>query len=84
MSTTVQIDFPAEVLLELHLGPEELIGVLKEKGAIALFREGRLSSGLASRWIGVPRLQFLLQAMREGALLGEDSAEDVRREAALL
>jgi len=84
MSTSLEIDFPPEVLLELHLTPEELARLLKQKSALAFFREGRLSSGLAARWIGLPRVQFLLQAMAEGAVLGEDSDGEARREAALL
>ena len=84
MSTHLEIDFPPEVLLELHVTPEGLAGLLKQKSALALFREGRLSSGLAARWVGLPRVRFLLQAMAEGAVLGEDSADEARREAALL
>jgi len=84
MSTSLEIDFPPEVLLELHVTPEELVQLLKQKSALALFREGRISSGLAARWLGLPRVQFLLQAMTEGAVLGEDSADEARREAALL
>ena len=48
MSTSLEIDFPPEVLLELHLTPEELARLLKQKCALAFFREGRLSSGLAA------------------------------------
>ena len=84
MRTSLEIDVPPEVLLELHLTPEALGQLLKEKSAVALFREGRLSSGLAARWTGLPRVQFLIQAMSEGAVLGEDSAEEARREAGLL
>jgi predicted HTH domain antitoxin len=84
MSTHVEIDFLPEILLELHLTPEELAQLLKEKSAMALFREGRISSGLAARWTGLPRAQFLLHAMREGAVIGTDSADEVRRESALL
>jgi hypothetical protein len=84
MSTSLEIDFPPEVLLELHLTPEELARLLKQKSALAFFREGRISSGLAARWVGLPRVQFLLQAMAEGAVFGEDSEDEARREAALL
>ena len=84
MSTHVEIEYLPEVLLELHTTPEELARLLKEKCASALFREGRISSGLAARWTGLPRAQFLMQAMREGAVIGTDSADEVRRETALL
>jgi hypothetical protein len=84
MSTYVEIEYPPEVLLELHVTPEGLAGLLKQKGALALFREGRLSSGLAARWTGMPRARFLLEAMAAGAVLGEDSADEARRETGLL
>jgi predicted HTH domain antitoxin len=84
MNTHLEIECPPEVLLELHCTPEELARLLKEKSAVALFREGRISSSLAARWSGLSRATFLLQAMREGAVLGSDGAEDLRRETALL
>ena len=58
--------------------------LLKEQSAMALFKEGRLSSGMAANWLGVPRAYFLLKVMQEGAVLLEDSADDYRREIALL
>ena len=84
MNTHVEIDFPPELLLELHATPEELAQLLKEKGAVSLFKEGRISSGLAARWVGQSRTEFLMTAMREGAVLGTDSEDDYRRESTLL
>ena len=46
------IDCPREVLLELHVSEEELADLIKETSAIALFRTGKLSSGLAAKWAG--------------------------------
>ncbi len=83
MSSDVTVEVPAEVLLELHLSSDGMARLLKEKAAIALFGEGRLSSGLAARWLGIPRSQFLLQAMAAGASLLDDSADDFRREESL-
>jgi hypothetical protein len=48
-----------------------------------LFREGAISSGIAARWLGVPRAHFLMDAMRHGATLLEDSDDDFRRETSL-
>jgi hypothetical protein len=39
---------------------------------------------MAANWLGVPRAYFLLKVMHEGAALLEDSADDYRRETALL
>jgi len=42
-----------------HMNAEGLADFMKEQTAIALFREGRLSSGMAAAWLGVPRRCFL-------------------------
>lgn len=84
MTQTIHIDCPAEVLLGLHCGPEELARLVTLRAAVALFKEGRISSGLAAEWCGLPRPVFLLEAMRAGAELLEDSDDDQRRETSLV
>ena len=63
---------------------QQFATLLKEQSALALFREGRLSSGLAASWLGVPRAHFLIKAMQGGATLLENTQDDFRRETALL
>jgi predicted HTH domain antitoxin len=82
--STITIDCPSEVLLELHVSEEELATLLKETVAIELFRKGRLSSGLAARWAGQERMPFLLKAMEQGAVLLDEGEVDFRRETSLL
>ncbi|EIC23697.1 UPF0175 family protein [Thiorhodovibrio frisius] len=84
MSNTVEITCPPEVMLSLHMNSRELAERVQRDAAMALFREGRLSSGLAAQWLGMPRVHFLLLAMAAGAELLEDTEEDFRRETALL
>ena len=84
MSNTVEIACPPEVMLSLHMNSRELAERVQRDAAMALFREGRLSSGLAAQWLGMPRVHFLLRAMAAGAELLEDTEEDFRRETALL
>jgi len=48
---------------------EEFRDEVKHRAAVALFREGRVSSGLAARWLKMPRVKFLLLAMQEGGEL---------------
>lgn len=84
MNQTVAIDCPAEILLSLHMNAEGLGDLMKEETAIALFRQGRLSSGTAATWLGISRVTFLLRAMEAGAVLLEDSADDLARETSLL
>ena len=50
---------------------------VKPRAAVALFREGRMSSGVAARWLKVPRVRFLLLAMEKvGELLADPLAVD--------
>ncbi|MFA7238793.1 MAG: UPF0175 family protein [Sulfuricellaceae bacterium] len=53
---------------------------INREAAYGLFREGTISSGVAARWLGAPRVHFLLDAMRHGATLLDDSEDDFRRE----
>jgi len=82
--STITIDCPSEVLLELHLSGEELANLMKVTAAIELFRKGRLSSGLAARWAGQERMPFLLKAMEQGASLLDQGEDDFRRETSLM
>ena len=84
MNATIDLDCPQELLLGLHLSAEGFREEVKARAAVALFREGRLSSGLAARWLGIPRTAFLFQAMRGGAELLDDTRDDLARESALL
>jgi hypothetical protein len=44
MKQTIQIDCPAEILLNIHLNAEGFAEYLKRQAAISLFKEGKLSS----------------------------------------
>lgn len=85
MQSTIEIQCPQEILLGLHLDAQQFADLVKEEAAIALFREGKLSSGMAASWLGVPRAHFLLKAMQEGgANLLENNEDDFAREISLL
>ncbi len=85
MKHMIEIDCPPEILMGLHLDAKRFAELVKLQSATALFREGKLSSGMAARWCGLPRVHFLLQAMQLGeARLLEDNEDDFARETALL
>jgi predicted HTH domain antitoxin len=84
MKQTIQIDCPAEILLNIHLNAEGFAEYLKRQAAISLFKEGKLSSGTAAAWLEMPRAEFLYLAMQAGAMLLDDSEDDYNRETALL
>ncbi|PIV87536.1 MAG: hypothetical protein COW48_10920 [Hydrogenophilales bacterium CG17_big_fil_post_rev_8_21_14_2_50_63_12] len=85
MQNTIEIECPQELLLGLHLDADQFADLVKEETAIALFRDGRLSSGMAASWLGVPRTHFLLNAMRTGnANLLDNNEDDFQKEISLL
>ncbi|MBU0656018.1 MAG: UPF0175 family protein [Gammaproteobacteria bacterium] len=84
MRHTIEIDCPPELLIGLHLNAERFADYLKRQAAISLFKEGRVSSGTAASWLGVPRVMFLQMAWDAGAVLLEDSSDDLMRETSLL
>jgi hypothetical protein len=85
MKHTIEIDCPPEILMGLHLDAKRFADLVKLQSATTLFREGKLSSGMAARWCGLPRVHFLLQAMQSGgASLLDDGDDELARETALL
>jgi hypothetical protein len=80
MRNVVEIECPPELLIGLHANAEQFAERIKREAAYGLFRDGAISSGIAARWLGVPRASFLLDAMRHGATLLDDSEDDFRRE----
>ena len=84
MKKTVEIDCPPEVLLGLQLEPSEFGELMKLETAIALFKDGRMSSGTAAKWLNIPRTAFLLRAAEAGATFLTDTPEDFARETSLL
>jgi predicted HTH domain antitoxin len=84
MEKIMRIECPAELLLGLHVNIERLAEMVKLEAAVALFKKGKISSGMAAKWLDMPRAVFLVQAMEQGAALLEDSADDFRRETRLL
>ena len=80
MRNVVEIECPPELLIGLHANAEQFADRIKREAAYGLFRDGAISSGIAAHWLGVPRANFLLDAMRHGATLLDDSEDDFRRE----
>lgn len=83
MQNVIEIECPSELLIGLNANAEDMAQLVRREAAFGLFRDGRISSGVASRWIGVPRVTFLMDAMRQGIVLLEDSDDDFRRESQL-
>jgi predicted HTH domain antitoxin len=77
MSTlTVTLEFPRDLLGALDIPASEVEDELRELIALALFREGRVSSGKAAELLGISKLDFVqLLAQHEIPYFTESPAE---------
>jgi len=80
MNSTITFECPPELLIGLHYDNREFAEVVQFETALALFKTGKISSGMAAKWLGEPRVQFLLRACTRGAWLLDNSEDDIRRE----
>jgi predicted HTH domain antitoxin len=55
----LSLAIPEEMLLALKLSPDALLYEIKLSAAIKLYELGRLSSGAASEFAGIPKPVFL-------------------------
>jgi len=76
----IHIDLPAKLLLTTGQSQEEFIREAKFLLALKLFELGRVSSGWAAEICGVPRVEFLLLAGKQGVPVTDLDAEELDRE----
>jgi len=57
--STLTIEYPPEILWALQQEPEEFHAQARILLALKLYETGKLSTGLAARLAGVPRVTFL-------------------------
>lgn len=64
--STLKIDIPSEVLWALQQEPEEFEREARLALAVKLYETGKLTTGLAAKLAGVPRITFLFLLGRYG------------------
>lgn len=64
--STLKIEYPPEVLWALQQDPEEFREQARLLLALKLYETGKLSTGLAAKLAGVPRVTFLFLLGRHG------------------
>ncbi len=74
--SSITIEYPSEILWALQQDPEEFQKEARLLLALQLYKTGRLSTGLAAKLAGVPRVTFMFLMGRHGlSPFGEDPAE---------
>jgi len=58
MQNILRIQCLNELLLSLQIHVESFVEIVKLQTAIALFKQGKISSGLAAKWLNMPRVNF--------------------------
>ena len=73
---SITIEYPAEVLWALQQEPEEFQREARLLLALKLYETGKLSTGLAAKVAGVPRITFLFLMGHYGlSPFGQDPEE---------
>jgi predicted HTH domain antitoxin len=79
---TLTLEYPEELLVALGKRSEEAAGEIRLMAALKLYEAGRLSSGLAAQLAGMPRVEFLLLCGRYGVSVFQQTAEELKADAA--
>jgi predicted HTH domain antitoxin len=77
---TLNIPYPPEVLWALQKEPAEFEAEARLLLALKLYETGKLSSGLAARLAGVPRVTFLFQLGQHGLSPFGEEPDDIARD----
>jgi predicted HTH domain antitoxin len=83
--TTIKLNLPDESLLALHLEPDKAEAEIRLVAAVKLFEMGKLSTGAAARFAGLPVPVFVSRLSQYGVSPFNQSpaeiAEDIERAA---
>jgi len=80
---TITWDIPRETLFALKGSTEDVGAMLRMASAVKLYEMGKLSSGVAARLAGVPRVVFLSRLADYGVDTFQLSEEELQRQARL-
>jgi predicted HTH domain antitoxin len=78
----LKIPYPEQLLLSLKESPEQFESEARLLLAVKLFETGRISSGMAARLAGLPRVVFLLRLGEHGVSCFGSEAGELAQDAA--
>ena len=81
--STITWNIPRETLFALKGSTEDVGAMLRMASAVKLYEIGKLSSGVAARLAGVPRVVFLSRLADYGVDTFQLNEEELQRQARL-
>ena len=80
-SPIIQVPFPKELALALHMQEPELAREMVRLSIIKLYELGKLSSGMAAKLLGCSRLAFLeLASEYQVSILGNPTPDQLKED----
>ncbi|MCY4226820.1 MAG: UPF0175 family protein [Gammaproteobacteria bacterium] len=80
MTRSLNIEYGDDVLLALGLSPEQFCEEAKTLIAVKLYELGRLSTGAAAQFAGIPKPLFLTILADYGVNTFDLSSEEIQRD----
>ena len=77
----MEIECPPELATALGKRPAEVAQEIRLMAALKLYESGRISSGLAAQFAGVPRTSFLLMCGMYGVSVFQETPDEVEADA---
>lgn len=78
MEQVIRVDYPEMLAFSLKMGKTEFESEIKKLSIIKLYELGKISSGLASKILGVGRLEFLeILGKYEVSYLNGESVDEI-------
>ena len=77
--TTVMVECPDDLLAGLRMEPADFADWMRMRAAIDLVNQGKLTTGMAARWLSMERVAFIHAAGGLGLVLLSDRDADLER-----
>lgn len=81
-TNTPSIEYPPEILWALQQKPEDFASEARLILALKLYESGKLTTGLAAKLAGIPRLRFIFLMGEHGLSPFGEAPEDLEQDLA--
>ncbi len=83
MDKMINIQYPESLANSLRLNKKDFENEIKVSSLVKLYETGKVSSGIAAKVLGIPRVEFLeLLSKYNVSILGNYTSEDLQNDIA--